>query len=82
MSNRNFSLTSLSLTHVEFDPIDPIAYMFAYITLSPLAIIVMYVTVIVARREIVGINMFVGQLVCELFNAILKRWLKEKRPTG
>ncbi|CAH1769725.1 5277_t:CDS:2 [Entrophospora sp. SA101] len=80
MSN-NISLTSLSLTHVEFDPTDSIAYIFAYITLSPLAIMVAYVTIIVSRREVAGINIFIGQSICELFNAILKRWLREKRPT-
>ncbi|CAJ0645688.1 6227_t:CDS:2 [Entrophospora sp. SA101] len=80
MSN-NISLTSLSLTHVEFDSTDSIAYIFAYITLSPLAIMVAYVTIIVSRREVAGINIFIGQSICELFNAILKRWLREKRPT-
>ncbi|CAG8537247.1 2686_t:CDS:2 [Paraglomus brasilianum] len=34
-----------------------------------------------ARREIVAINMFIGQLTCELTNAILKRIIREQRPT-
>lgn len=78
MSTR--SLISLSLTNVEFDSSDPIAYTFAYITLSPLAIVVAYATTIIARRELTSINMFVGQLACEFLNALLKKLLKEKRP--
>ncbi|CAG8812358.1 18167_t:CDS:1, partial [Racocetra persica] len=74
-------LISLSLTNVEFDSSDPIAYALAYITLSPLAILVAYPTIIVARREMASIKMFIGQLVCEILNAVLKKLLKEKRPT-
>ncbi|CAG8694468.1 4757_t:CDS:2 [Cetraspora pellucida] len=80
-SSETQSLISLSLTNVEFDSSDPIAYAFAYITLSPLVILVVYPTIIVARREVASINMFIGQFSCEILNAVLKRWLKEKRPT-
>ncbi|CAG8649797.1 18905_t:CDS:2, partial [Acaulospora morrowiae] len=73
-------LVSFSLTHVEFDPTDPLAFLFAFITLSPLALIVSYVTIILARREMVAINMFFGQLICEGLNFLLKRLIKEKRP--
>lgn len=74
------TLTSLSLTHVQFDPSDKLAYFLAYITLSPLAILVAYASVIAARREVASIVMLVGQLVCEMFNAILKEYLQETRP--
>ncbi|RUS21400.1 phosphatidic acid phosphatase type 2/haloperoxidase [Endogone sp. FLAS-F59071] len=74
------TLTSLSLTHVQFDPSDKLAYFLAYITLSPLAILVVYASVIAARREVAGIVMLVGQLVCEMVNAVLKEYLQETRP--
>ncbi|CAG8476350.1 9010_t:CDS:2 [Ambispora gerdemannii] len=74
-------LTALSLTHVEFNPSDKIAYTFAYITLAPIFIVVSYVTTILARREVATINMFIGQIVCEALNAVLKSVMKEKRPT-
>ncbi|GBC00998.1 hypothetical protein RclHR1_04020024 [Rhizophagus clarus] len=74
------SLTSLSLTHVEFNPKDPLSYTYAYITLSPLIILISYVSIIVARRELMMINMFFGQLFCEMLNSGLKKWIKEKRP--
>ncbi|RUP46658.1 phosphatidic acid phosphatase type 2/haloperoxidase [Jimgerdemannia flammicorona] len=74
------SLTSLSLTHVQFDPADKLAYLLAYITLSPLAILAAYASTILARREIAAIVMLAGQLVCELLNATLKEVLQETRP--
>ncbi|RIA90892.1 phosphatidic acid phosphatase type 2/haloperoxidase [Glomus cerebriforme] len=73
-------LTSLSLTHVEFNPKDPLSYIYAYITLSPLVILISYVSIIVARRELMMINMFFGQLFCEILNSGLKKWMREKRP--
>ena len=73
-------LASLSLTHVQFDAQDKIAYAFAYITLLPLAIVVFYASVIVSRREIAGILMLLGQLTNEALNAILKEYLQMARP--
>ncbi|CAG8433160.1 9561_t:CDS:2 [Diversispora eburnea] len=69
-----------SLTFVEYNPSDPISFIFAFITLSPLALIVSYVSIILARREIATINMFIGQVTCEIVSFGLKRWIKEKRP--
>ncbi|CAI2183092.1 18439_t:CDS:2 [Funneliformis geosporum] len=74
-------LTSLSLTHVEFDPKDPFSYAFAYVTLSPLIIVISYISTIISRRELMMINMFLGQLTCEILNTGLKKWIKEKRPS-
>ncbi|KAI9259603.1 hypothetical protein BDA99DRAFT_547504 [Phascolomyces articulosus] len=73
-------LASLSLTHVQFDPHDKVAYLLAYITLSPLAILVFYASVIVSRREIAGILMLGGQLANEGLNFILKEYLQIARP--
>lgn len=76
------ALASLSLTHVQFDSRDKIAYGYAYITLAPLAILVFYASIIVSRRELAGIFMLLGQLLNEGFNAILKEYLKIRRPNG
>ncbi|KAF7727106.1 hypothetical protein EC973_008069 [Apophysomyces ossiformis] len=75
-------LASLSLTHVQFDSQDNVAYAFAYITLAPLAILVFYASIIVSRRELAGIFMLLGQLLNEGLNAILKEYLKIARPHG
>ncbi|KAI7850925.1 PAP2 domain protein [Circinella umbellata] len=73
-------LASLSLTHVQFDPKDKLAYLLAYITLSPLAILVFYASIILSRREIAGITMLIGQLVNEGINFTLKEYLQIARP--
>jgi dolichyldiphosphatase len=75
-------LTSLSLTHVQFHPHDLFGELLAYITLAPLAILVFYASVIVARREVSGILFLAGQLSCEALNALLKEYLQISRPNG
>ncbi|ORZ19850.1 hypothetical protein BCR42DRAFT_459959 [Absidia repens] len=74
------ALASLSLTHVQFDANDPIAYAFAYITLAPIAILVFYASIAVSRREVVSILMLLGQLTNELVNALLKEYFQISRP--
>ncbi|KAI8328444.1 PAP2 superfamily protein [Chlamydoabsidia padenii] len=74
------ALTSLSLTHVQFDAKDPVAYAMAYITLTPLAILVFYASNVVSRRELVSVIMLLGQLTNELVNAILKEYFQIHRP--
>jgi dolichyldiphosphatase len=73
-------LDSISLTHVQFDPNDKIAYAFGYITLAPIAILVFYASVIVSRREMAGIFMLAGQLLNEALNYVLKEAIEQERP--
>ncbi|KAI8890592.1 PAP2 domain protein [Backusella circina FSU 941] len=73
-------LDSISLTHVQFDPNDKVAYAFGYITLAPIAILVFYASVIVSRREMAGIFMLIGQLLNEAFNYVLKEAIEQERP--
>jgi dolichyldiphosphatase len=75
-------MKAFSLTHVLYDPHQsPISTMFALITLTPIFLIVSYCTVILCRRELAGILMLVGQLANEAFNFILKKAIKEPRPS-
>ena len=73
-------LTSLKVTHVYYNPADPLSLISAYLALLPQALMVIYVTLIYARREIEIVLMFGGQLFCELTNWTLKRLIKEERP--
>ncbi|TVY93473.1 putative dolichyldiphosphatase [Lachnellula willkommii] len=73
-------LASLSLTHVHYDPNDPISYLCAWLALVPQGLCVMYVTLIWSTREIEILLMFGGQMACEALNFALKRILKEERP--
>lgn len=74
-------LTSLSLTHVYYNPDDPISQACAFLALTPQALVIIYVSLIWSTREIEILLMFVGQMGCEAFNWILKRAIKEGRPT-
>ncbi|KAI2473879.1 PAP2-domain-containing protein [Annulohypoxylon bovei var. microspora] len=73
-------LASLSLTHVHYDPSDPISYLCAFLALVPQGLCVMYATLIWSTREIEVALLFAGQLACEAINFALKRLIKEERP--
>jgi len=74
-------LASLSLTHVHYDAQDPLAHLCAYLALVPQALMIAYVSLIWSTREIEILLMFAGQLACEALNWLLKRYIKEERPT-
>ncbi|KAI9375860.1 phosphatidic acid phosphatase type 2/haloperoxidase [Aspergillus egyptiacus] len=73
-------LASLSLTHVHYNPDDPLSLLSAWLALVPQALCVVYVTLIWASREVEVGLMFAGQLACEALNFALKRIIKEERP--
>ncbi|KAF8936012.1 hypothetical protein BGZ58_004678 [Dissophora ornata] len=75
------TLTSLSLTHVQFSQDDILSKLLAYVTLSPLAIVCGYAAIIVTARDMKPAVMFAGQLANEVFNQVLKRLVKQARPT-
>ena len=79
-SAMDFQLESLKITHVYYNPSDPLSLASAYLALVPQALMVVYITLIYARREIEMVMMFVGQLLCEGANLALKRLIKENRP--
>ncbi|KAI9179822.1 hypothetical protein H9P43_005153 [Blastocladiella emersonii ATCC 22665] len=78
--------TALSLTHVLVPSGSGLAYLasylLAYATLLPLAMVVSYATLCVSRwRQSVWRIMFAGQLANEGINFVLKRWIREHRPS-
>ncbi|RAH66294.1 phosphatase PAP2 family protein [Aspergillus aculeatinus CBS 121060] len=73
-------LASLSLTHVHYNPEDLLSYVSAYLALVPQALVISYVTLAWASREVEVILMFAGQMGCEALNFVLKRIIKEERP--
>jgi dolichyldiphosphatase len=74
-------LASLSLTHVHYNPKDPISHFCAYLALVPQALVITYAALIWSTREAEILLMFAGQMGCEGLNWILKRYIKEERPT-
>src|SRR5690554_4019631 len=76
------TLTSLSLTQVQFSANDNYSKVFAHLTLSPLAITCGYIAVILTTRDLTVVIMLAGQLLNECINHVLKRQVKQARPTG
>ncbi|EEP78698.1 conserved hypothetical protein [Uncinocarpus reesii 1704] len=73
-------LASLSLTHVHYNPEDPISYLCAFLSLVPQALVVIYVTLVWSSREVEVLLMLAGQMVCEALNFGLKRLIRQERP--
>ncbi|KAF8248822.1 PAP2-domain-containing protein, partial [Wilcoxina mikolae CBS 423.85] len=73
-------LASLSLTHVYYNPTDPLSLLCAWLALLPQALMIVYVTTLFCTRELECILMLSGQLFCEAINFALKRAVREERP--
>lgn len=73
-------LSSLKLTNVYYDPNSVISLISAFLALVPQALLVVYITLIFAQRELEVVVMFSGQILCEALNWGLKRTFKQQRP--
>eukprot|EP01133_Synstelium_polycarpum_P010240 gene10240-11936_t len=74
-------LTFVELTTVHYDLHDPWGLLMAYVTLVPIAIAVGVMTLIMFRRDLRTAAVFAGLLFSECTNYILKKTIKESRPT-
>ena len=52
------------------------------ITLSPGLLADVYIATLWQRREMIYINVFIGQVLCEILNSKLKKRIQEPRPTS
>ncbi|ODQ49882.1 PAP2-domain-containing protein [Saitoella complicata NRRL Y-17804] len=71
---------SLSLTHVSYDASSPYSLPLAYLTLTPLLLLIIYSTLFLSTRQFLILVALAGQLVNEAINYVLKKLLKEARP--
>ncbi|KAI1294898.1 Dolichyldiphosphatase 1 [Halotydeus destructor] len=71
---------SFSLTHVKYPKGDYFGFVLAFISLTPFAIFVSYITLILFKREVDTILLCIGQLLNEILNFVLKNIICEKRP--
>ena len=78
----NPPLASLSLTHVNYNPNDLLSYGCAYLALVPQGLVIVYAALTWSTREIEILLMFAGQMGCEALNFLVKRWMKEERPSS
>ncbi|XP_064457420.1 dolichyldiphosphatase 1-like [Ornithodoros turicata] len=70
----------LALTHVEYPTGDWFGRLLAYISLSPLVVLVAFGTLVVFRRDLHTITFLCGTLLSEGVNFVLKHVIKEARP--
>lgn len=75
-------LEALDLTHVLYDPTSNLALALAFTTLSPILLMACYGALSIVTRDLLIINMWIGQFGCEAFNWILKHTIKQERPSG
>ncbi|CAH0474948.1 unnamed protein product [Peronospora belbahrii] len=70
------------LTWVVYDPTDPFGAILALFTLSPIFLVIVYVTIVTIQRDLDSISMFMGQFVSVLVNKVLKKLINQPRPEG
>ncbi|EAL70188.1 hypothetical protein ACTFIW_003942 [Dictyostelium discoideum] len=75
------ALTFVELTTVHYQHDDPFGLFNAYVTLIPIAIAIGVITLILFRRDVRTISIFLGLLFSECTNYVLKKSIKEHRPT-
>ena len=71
---------SFSLTHVKYPRGDPIGYILALLSLTPFAVFIAFVTLVLFKKELDTVLFVSGQLLNELINLILKHVIREARP--
>jgi dolichyldiphosphatase len=70
----------LENTYVRYEENDKIGLIMAYITLTPIYLMVMYASIIILRRDFSTIYALAGQCVNLVANKILKRVINQPRP--
>ncbi|TGZ82921.1 PAP2-domain-containing protein [Ascodesmis nigricans] len=75
------NLASLSLTHISYDPTDPISIISAYLSLLPLFLMTAIITTVFTTRKVESLLFILGQFANEFLNNILKRLFRSPRPT-
>ncbi|KAI0686405.1 PAP2-domain-containing protein [Cytidiella melzeri] len=70
----------LDLTYVLYDESSHLSHLLALLTLSPILLNAAYAALAVYTREIIFVEMWAGQLLCEAFNYVLKHIIREGRP--
>ncbi|KAJ2785080.1 hypothetical protein GGI15_002055 [Coemansia interrupta] len=73
-------LKSFGLTHFQYQQGDHVGLVLAFSSLIPIFLMVVETTIILSRREIIGVMFLLGQLLNEAFNLVLKLAIRENRP--
>ncbi|XP_059608815.1 dolichyldiphosphatase 1-like [Phlebotomus argentipes] len=70
----------ITLTLVEYPRGDLIGELLAWLSLMPMVLLAGFITLILFRRDLHTISFFLGMLLNEFFNKILKHTIQEPRP--
>lgn len=70
----------LSVVFVQYTPGDIFGLVCAFASIMPQLIMVFYTSLIISRREYSTGYMLGGQLLCEIFNNVLKHVVRQPRP--
>ncbi|EJD43819.1 PAP2-domain-containing protein [Auricularia subglabra TFB-10046 SS5] len=76
----NATRTALELTQVYYHKGSPVSFSLAIITLSPILLQASYAALALFTREILIMEMWAGQLACEVLNWVAKHTIKQPRP--
>ncbi|RPD59023.1 PAP2-domain-containing protein [Lentinus tigrinus ALCF2SS1-7] len=76
----NVSRAALELTYVLYDESSTSAQILALLTLSPILLNPAYAALTLWTRELVFLEMWAGQMLCEASNYVLKHVVREDRP--
>ncbi|XP_052091335.1 dolichyldiphosphatase 1-like [Mytilus californianus] len=79
-STQTIQWKSISLTHVEYPKGDLIGYVLAWFSLVPIFVCVGFAALIIFRRDLHTISYFIGIILNELLNLVLKHVIREHRP--
>ncbi|KAF2368026.1 Phosphatidic acid phosphatase type 2/haloperoxidase [Trinorchestia longiramus] len=80
MSEDDIKWKPFSLTFVEYPEGDAIGKFLAIASLFPVGMLVGCFTLILFRRDLHTISFFIGNLLCEIVNLVLKNMIREPRP--
>lgn len=80
VSNDNLDWIPLSLTLVEYPQGDGFGKFLALISLMPFAVLTGFITLIIFRRDLHTIAFFIGMVINEVVNFLLKHTICEARP--
>ncbi|POM73384.1 Dolichyldiphosphatase 1 [Phytophthora palmivora] len=82
VESKGKALKAFELTWVMYDPTDRFGVIMALFTLSPVFVTLMHVTLVTFQRDLDSVSMFLGQIVSEVINKVLKKTINQQRPDG
>ncbi|KAI0794443.1 PAP2-domain-containing protein [Fomes fomentarius] len=75
------SRAALDVTYVLYDESSAVAQVLAFLTLTPILLNPAYASLTVWTRELLFLEMWAGQMLCECFNYVLKHIIQQDRPS-